>query len=96
MQPCSKKVHIALREEFLSASSSDDHALAYFCLLSRGNPAAFRMLMSPSANHLLAFTNCTTLRICLPAMMGLLTPARTQGQKESILFARANSNAPAL
>lgn len=29
-------------------------------------------------------------------MTGRLTPAMTQGQNESILFARANSNAPAL
>jgi len=36
------------------------------------------------------------LMICFTAMIGLLTPAITQGQNESILFARANSNAPAL
>ena len=33
---------------------------------------------------------------CLPAMIGALIPARTHGQKLSILFARASSSAPAL
>lgn len=65
-------------------------------LLFFGSPAALRISKSPSASHLLAFTNCTTLMICLPAMIGKLTPAITHGQKESILLARANSNAPAL
>ena len=33
--------------------------------------------------------------ICLRAMTGKLTPAKTQGQKLSILLARASSRAPA-
>ena len=33
---------------------------------------------------------------CLAAMIGKDTPARTQGQNESILLARASSKAPAL
>ena len=61
-----------------------------------GNPIALRAFKSPSANHLLAFTSCTTLIICLSAMTGKLTPASTQGQKLSILLARASSRAPAL
>jgi len=52
--------------------------------------------MSPSANQFEALTNCTTLMTCLPNMTGKLIPAMTQGQNESILFARISSNAPAL
>ena len=37
-----------------------------------------------------------TLMICFPNMTGLLTPAKIHGTVESILFARAISNAPAL
>ena len=70
--------------------------IPHFDLFFRGNPAALRIATSPSANHLLALTNCTTLMPCLIAMMGKLTPAMTHGQKESILFARASSNAAAL
>ena len=61
-----------------------------------GNPAFLRSAISPSAIHRLALTSCTTLMICLPDMTGNDTPAMTQGQKLSILFARASSNAPAL
>jgi hypothetical protein len=60
-----------------------------------GNPASLLASRSPSASHLLALTNCTTLIICFPAMTGALTPAMTHGQNESILFARASSSAPA-
>ena len=52
--------------------------------------------MSPSASHLLALTNCTTFNICFAAITGDDTAANTHGQKESILFARANSMAHAL
>jgi hypothetical protein len=61
-----------------------------------GNPAALRAATSPSANHLLALMSCTTLMICLAAMMGKLTMHRTQGQNESILLMRAISSAAAL
>ena len=70
--------------------------VAYFVLLFLGKPAALLISISPSANQLEALTNCTTLMTCLPNITGKLTPAMTQGQNESILFARANSNAPAL
>ena len=70
--------------------------ISYLYLFFRGNPAAFLMAISPSANHLLALTNCTTLMPCLTNMTGRLIPTITQGQKESILFARASSNAAAL
>jgi hypothetical protein len=43
--------------------------------------------MSPSASHLLAFTNCTTLMICLPNMTGKDVPARIHGTVLSSLFA---------
>jgi hypothetical protein len=52
--------------------------------------------MSPSASHLLAFTICTTLINCFPAIIGAETPVMTHGQKLSILFALASSIAPAL
>ena len=68
----------------------------HFDSVFRGSPAALLISISPSANHLLALTNCTTLMPCLIAIIGKLTPAITQGQKESILFARASSNAAAL
>ena len=58
--------------------------------------AAFRLAMSPSANHRLALTSCTTLMSCLRAMTGVEIPVITHGQKLSSLFARASSNAPAL
>jgi len=91
-QPCPQ---IAYCIEISNANTSDGHA-PQVCLLFLGSPAAFRISRSPSASHLLAFTSCTTLMICLPAMIGKLTPAITHGQKESILLALANSNAPAL
>ena len=52
--------------------------------------------MSPSANHLLAFINCSTLRNCLKAITGLDIPAMNHGTVLSILFARASSIAQAL
>jgi hypothetical protein len=58
--------------------------------------AIFRVARSPSANHLLALTSCTTLMNCLRAMTGAEMPVITHGQKLSSLFARANSSAPAL
>jgi hypothetical protein len=65
-----------------------------FCFL--GNPAALLISMSPSASHLEAFTNCTQLMNCFAAMTGKLIPASIHGKVESILFARAYSNAAAL
>jgi len=65
-------------------------------LLFRGSPAARLIFKSPSANQRLALTNWTILIHCFPNIMGKLTPAITQGQKESILLARASSSAPAL
>jgi hypothetical protein len=49
--------------------------------------AARLALTSPSASHLLAFINCTTLIICLPNMTGNETAARIHGTVLSILFA---------
>ena len=43
--------------------------MIYFSL---SNPAFFLSFLSPSANHLLASTNCTTLTYCLNAMTGKL------------------------
>lgn len=68
-------------------------AAHFRCLV---NPAARRAARSPSPSHRLAFTSWTTLIICFPNITGKLTPANTQGQNESILFARASSSAPAL
>lgn len=61
-----------------------------------GSPAAFLRSLSPSANHLHALTNCTTFKNCLKANPNRLMAARIHGTVESILFARASSNAPAL
>jgi hypothetical protein len=58
--------------------------------------AAFRVAMSPSANHRLALTSCTILMNCLRAMTGAEIPVITHGQKLSSLLARASSSAPAL
>jgi hypothetical protein len=58
--------------------------------------ASFRLATSPSANQRLAFTIWITLMICFPTMTGALMPTRIHGTVESILFARAISNAPAL
>jgi hypothetical protein len=52
--------------------------------------------MSPSANHLLALINCQTLMTCFKAIIGALILRITHGTNESILFARASSNAAAL
>lgn len=49
--------------------------------------AALRAATSPSASHVLAFFNCTTLMICFPNMTGKETAARIQGIVLSILFA---------
>ena len=68
----------------------------YFCFRTRGRPAAFLALTSPSASHRLALTNWMTLITCLKSMIGVLTTRIIQGTVESILFARANSKAPAL
>lgn len=70
--------------------------LVFRTLLFRGRPAARRISRSPSASQRLALTSWTIFIHCFPNMMGKLTPAITQGQKESILFARASSSAPAL
>ena len=53
-------------------------------------------MLSPSASHLLALTNCTTFNICFAAITGHETAASIHGTVESILFARANSMAHAL
>ena len=58
--------------------------------------AAFLLATSPSAIQRLAFTSWMTLRTCFASMTGALMPTRIQGTVESILFARAISNAPAL
>lgn len=76
--------------------STDEDVSLYFIFRLRGKPAALLISMSPSASQRLALTNCTILIHCLPNMIGKLTPAMTQGQKESILLARASSRAPAL
>jgi hypothetical protein len=68
----------------------------HFCFRIRGRPAAFLALTSPSASHRLALTNWMTLITCLNSMIGVLTTRIIQGTVESILFARANSKAPAL
>jgi hypothetical protein len=60
-----------------------------------GSPFRLRSSRSPSANHRLALTSWTTLMNCFPAMTGNEMPAMTQGQKLSILLARASSRAPA-
>lgn len=70
--------------------------IPYAVFLFLGNPIALLACTSPSASHLLALTNWTTLIICFVAITGKLTPASTHGQKLSILFARASSSAPAL
>ena len=54
------------------------------------------MSRSPSTSQLDALTSCTTLTNCLKAITGNETAVITQGQKLSILLARANSRAPAL
>ena len=69
-----------------------DHPKIYFSL---SNPAFFLSFLSPSANHLLASTNCTTLTYCLNAMTGKLMMQRAQGTVLSILLARALSIAAA-
>jgi hypothetical protein len=69
-----------------------DHPKIYFSL---SNPAFFLSFLSPSANHLLASTNCTTLTYCLNAMTGKLMMQRAQGTVLSILLARAISIAAA-
>lgn len=81
--PPSRRPHAPIQADFLLR-------------LPRGRPRARRVRTSPSASHLQALTSWTTLMICLRAMTGKLTPARTQGQKLSILLARASSSAPAL
>jgi hypothetical protein len=68
------------------------HPKIYFSL---SNPAFFLSFLSPSANHLLASTSCTTLTYCLKAMTGKLITQRTQGTVLSILLARAISIAAA-
>ena len=72
-----------------SFSSYDDFFTVLICL-------ARLVSTSPSASQRLALTSCTTLMICLPAITGKEIPAMTQGQKLSILLARASSLAPAL
>ena len=61
-----------------------------------GKPCSLLVLLSPSASHLLALTNCTTFKICLAAITGDETAASIHGPVESILFARASSMAHAL
>lgn len=58
-------------------------------------PLNRRSSKSPSASHLLALINWTTLITCFPNMMGNDTMAAIHGIVESILFARAISMAPA-
>lgn len=57
---------------------------------------AFRFARSPSTSHLLALIICKTLTNCLKAMTGAEIPVMIHGQRLSILFALANSMAPAL
>ena len=61
-----------------------------------GKPCSLLVLLSPSASHLLALTNCTTFSICFAAITGHEMAASIHGTVESILFARANSMAHAL
>jgi len=93
--PCLEKgiCHVLGEVEFGRGSS--DSRLFYDRFL-RPIPFSLRDLTSPSASHRLAFTNWITLMICFRAMTGKLMPAKTQGQKLSILLARASSRAPAL
>lgn len=71
--------------------------LVQVCLaFLRGRPFSFRILTSTSASHLLALYIWTPLIICFMTMNGMLTPAISHGPSESILLARAISNAEAL
>lgn len=94
LNPCvlEEKVREIEKKRQLFPQSGSVH----FCFRFLGSPAAFRAATSPSANHLLALTNCTTLMNCFKPIIGKLMPAITQGTNESILFALANSNAAAL
>lgn len=76
-----------------------------FCLSVREKEPAHAALLlllsrldwtSPSASQRHALTSWMTLMNCFMNMTGKLTPAMTQGQKLSILLARAISRAPAL
>jgi len=72
------------------------HYFIFLTLLFLGSPAARLISKSPSASQRLALTSWTMFIHCFPNMTGKLTPAITQGQKESILLALASSSAPAL
>jgi len=65
-------------------------------VLFLGKPCFLLISKSPSASHRLALTSCTMLRNCFPAITGKDTPAMIHGHVLSILFALANSSAPAL
>lgn len=69
---------------------SEEYTAYHFLRLAR------RFKRSPSASQRLALTNWTTLTNCLNSMTGAEMPVTTQGQKLSILLARAISRAPAL
>ena len=67
-----------------------------FYLFFFGNPCSALAALSPSASHLLAFTNCNTFRYCFATMKGDEIAATIQGPLLSILLARASSIAHAL
>lgn len=86
-------IYASKRIKCLMYLTSSEPAHFFFLL---GNPCSLLVLVSPSASHLLALTNCTTFKTCFAAITGDEMAASIHGKVESILFARANSMAHAL
>lgn len=88
--------HVSSDINTVNETNSTRRRRTSFYVFFFGNPCSALAALSPSASHLLAFTNCITFSNCFAAMNGNETPATIQGPVLSILLALASSIAHAL